>query len=522
LNRNYIGLASSQHDSAIAVVDSKGEVLFAEANERPLKNKRAWNVPPDSMARIGSIVEEFCDPNADLVASLSWSATGVRWSPWIHRLARFKSKFQQTFSSREKQVANTYSLQNIRQSMYKAPQNVSDMLLNLEYRFREADGFDASGRQLIRRGQDHHLCHAATACYTTDSESDAICVVIDGMGEGVCVSCYLYQDGNIVPLSRKPATGRKDQSLYELMRPMLEVRGPTLHQCRDYSKRSNRLLKLRDQWSSPDKAADLAHTGQLVFVELVCELLTEVHRRWGGDRLILGGGCALNSACNGQILERTPFKSLHVPMSPGDDGTSFGAALLAWKSDHLGERPPVCRSPYLGSELSKTAIKRVCELGGLRAKLFSCEADLVDRVADLLAEGCLVGWAHQRVKFREEFRPFAPSILHEFGNDYFEHYQPSPYMERTLKFSRPHEVPGVVHHDGTGRLQSVTQELNPRFYSLIKAFREKTGVPMLLNTSLNVMGRPIVHDVEDAVGLFFTTGLDVLVLNDHVFVKEAD
>lgn len=126
-----------------------------------------------------------------------------------------------------------------------------------------------------------------------------------------------------------------------------------------------------------------------------------------------------------------------------------------------------------------------------------------------------------RVKFREEFRPFAPSILHEHGRAYFEDYQDSPYMERALTF-RPAvraRVPAVVHADGTGRVQSVTAERNPRFHQLLTHFYQLTEVPLLLNTSFNVMGKPIIHSVEDAVSVFCTSGLDVLVIDDYLVEK---
>ena len=128
---------------------------------------------------------------------------------------------------------------------------------------------------------------------------------------------------------------------------------------------------------------------------------------------------------------------------------------------------------------------------------------------------------NQCVKISEEFRPFAPSILDEDGSDYFESYRTSRYMERTLRF-RPEmgrRVPGVVHADGSGRLQSVRREWNPRFHELISAFRALTGIPILLNTSLNVMGKPIVHSVEDCLGVFLTTGIDVLVV-DNILVEK--
>jgi carbamoyltransferase len=176
--------------------------------------------------------------------------------------------------------------------------------------------------------------------------------------------------------------------------------------------------------------------------------------------------------------------------------------------------------------------------------------DIFQATAKLIAEGKIVGWVQGRaefgpralgnrsiladprqlnikdkinalVKFREEFRPFAPSILHEFGPTYFDNYQETPYMERALKFKEEvkHQIPGVVHIDGTGRLQSVRYDYNPKYYNLIKAFHELTGIPILLNTSFNVMGKPIIHSIEDAIAVFMTSGLDVLVIEDKMFVK---
>ena len=125
------------------------------------------------------------------------------------------------------------------------------------------------------------------------------------------------------------------------------------------------------------------------------------------------------------------------------------------------------------------------------------------------------------MKYREAFRPFAPSILAEHGPDWFEAYQDSPFMERTLIWkeeARP-RVPAVVHEDGTGRLQSVTAERNPRYHALLQAFHRRTGVPILLNTSFNIMGKPILHSTEDAILMFYTTGLDALVVEDWLLVK---
>ena len=125
------------------------------------------------------------------------------------------------------------------------------------------------------------------------------------------------------------------------------------------------------------------------------------------------------------------------------------------------------------------------------------------------------------MKYREAFRPFAPSILAEHAADWFENYQDAPYMERTLVWKEAvrDRVPAVVHEDATGRLQSVTAERNPRYHALISAFHGLTGVPVILNTSFNIMGKPILHTAEDAILMFYTSGLDALVIDDWLLVK---
>ena len=175
---------------------------------------------------------------------------------------------------------------------------------------------------------------------------------------------------------------------------------------------------------------------------------------------------------------------------------------------------------------------------------------ICEHAASMLAAGKLVGWVqgkaefgpralgnrsiladprpaemkdriNARVKMREPFRPFAPSILHEYGDEYFESYRESPYMERTLRFRDEvvSKVPAVVHVNGTGRLQTVKREWNPRYFKLIEAFHAITGVPLVLNTSFNIMGKPIIHSVEDAIALFHTSGLGALVIEDYLITK---
>jgi carbamoyltransferase len=268
------------------------------------------------------------------------------------------------------------------------------------------------------------------------------------------------------------------------------------------------------------------------------------------DNLVLAGGCALNSSANGQILSGTPFKRLHVFSAPGDDGNAIGAALLAYLEDHPNYRPPQKHlMPYLGSSMSAETLENVKRFSRI-PKLTDCKGTAPERAGEMLSQGKIIGWIqgraefgpralgnrsiladprspnikdaiNSRVKFREEFRPFAPSILHEFGPTFFEQYQESPYMERTLKFKQEvmNLVPGVVHEDGTGRLQTVKREWNERYFRLIQHFWTLTNVPVVLNTSFNVMGKPISHSVEDVLAVFYTSGLDAVFVEDILIEK---
>jgi carbamoyltransferase len=267
--------------------------------------------------------------------------------------------------------------------------------------------------------------------------------------------------------------------------------------------------------------------------------------------LVLSGGCALNSSFNGEVLARIGFEALYVPSAPADDGNALGAALLAWHEDS-GRVPPMAggfTSPFLGSQIATGALDRSVAMGWT-PNVRRPGGDLHREVAGMLAQGKLIGWArgraefgpralgnrsiladprppeakdriNDRVKRREPYRPFAPAVLHEHGPDWFEDYQPAPYMERTLRFrpSMAGQVPAVVHEDGTGRLQSVRPDWCPDFHALVSEFHRLTGVPILLNTSFNIMGKPILHSAEDALAMLHTTGLDAVVVGEYLVGK---
>jgi len=570
----YLGFSCSQHDPSIAAVDDRGVVVFAQANERGLKNKRGWHAPPDAFGLIEPILDRYVG-DAPVNANLTWSRTALASAPFLAQLSRYAIAALELVRSPDRE-AELWRAWMLRHAIYRAPSSATDLLLNLELRLRERRGFR---ERLRKQGWNHHLCHAMTACFSSPFD-DALCVVMDGMGEGGSTSVYRFQDGRLTRLDRPSianlaslghfysqvcfaagfdpeageewklmglaAYGALDEDLYQTMRAALKVGDGRLSFSRRYTAMMESLLPLRDR--GPIANANVAFTAQRVFEDVLFEFLTHVHGKWGGDNLILSGGCALNSSANGKILHSTPFRRLHVPMAPGDDGNSVGAALLGWQAAHPGQVPPRFSTPYLGSELARSGLDRLRQFGLELCLTAETPDQLVEFLADELAGGAIVGLVRGRaefghralgarsiladprspgirdrinasVKFRESFRPFAPSVLDECGSDYFQDYSYAPYMERTLKWLPERAPPGVNHVDNTGRLQSVTESANPFLYNLISAFRRKTGLPILLNTSFNVMGRPMVHDVEDAVGVFLTSDIDLLVLNDFAFRK---
>lgn len=565
--RNYIGIATTFHDPAIAIINPDGELVFAEGTERYLQLKRAINCMPDEKNRCEKLIKQYCDKDADVVIGTSWSDQYIRSSRWLYPFLKWGA-------------GKAYS---------RDAQHTIEFTLEGQFAVNRLAGLGFSGKfisrnndvKITRKNFNHHLAHAAFACHSSPFD-EAVCAVIDGFGEDGSTGFYTYKGGKITPIKgikRSSGSlgilyaviceacgfdsfqgeewkvmgmapyGKFDQKIYDILASAIKLKDCTIERTAVYKSfftDKPALSKPAPDAHSLDYA-DLAYTGQVFFTDTLSQLLHNLHRRGISDNLVLGGGCGLNSAANGKILQTTPFTGLHVPCAPADDGNAVGAALLAFYEDHPhSQQVKNIRSPYLGTGISKDTLGRVRSFGKLGASTASGK-DIFKATAELLAQGKIIGWMqgkaefgpralgnrsiiadprnprmkdmiNGKVKFREEFRPFAPSILHEHGDEYFEHYQETMYMERALMFKKEvmHKVPAVVHEDGTGRLQTVKKEFNERYYQLITEFYKLTGVPIILNTSFNVMGKPIIHTVEDALATFFTTGLDALVIDDEL------
>jgi len=316
---------------------------------------------------------------------------------------------------------------------------------------------------------------------------------------------------------------------------------------------SDRMVELfgapREPYSEiTQRDMDLAFAMQHVFEEVFFDLLNALHQQVPSENIAMAGGCALNSVANGKLFDCTPFRQTWIQPAAGDEGLAIGAALHTYHTVLKQPRKFVMKNSYLGPEYSDVQIEASLKGAGLQFRKLERQA-LLEAAAEQIAAGKIVGWfqgrtewgpralgnrsivAHPglptmkdtlnaRIKQREWFRPFAPSILADQQSEYFEHDHPSPFMLHVYKI-RPEkrtQLCAVNHVDDTGRLQTVTREENPLYYDLIQAFERKTGIPVILNTSFNE-NEPIVCKPEEAIDCFQRTKMDVLAIGSYLVLK---
>jgi len=294
----------------------------------------------------------------------------------------------------------------------------------------------------------------------------------------------------------------------------------------------------------------VAHSAQEVTERTIVRMASALHARYGADALCIAGGVGLNGVANWRVLQETPFREIFIQPAAGDDGGALGAALWAHHAILGGGRRWRMEDAYLGPAYGAWPCREALEARGLAYRRGTRD-EVLAQAADWIASGLVVGWYQGRmefgpralgcrsiladardpgmkaklnakVKFREPFRPFAPVVPLEDADRYFELGGiEAPYM-LLVPPVRPEMrpvIPAVTHADGTGRVQTVRREQNPRYYDLLRAFEERTGVPVLLNTSFNIRGEPIVCTPADAVNCFLNSGIDALVLGDCLTSK---
>ena len=298
---------------------------------------------------------------------------------------------------------------------------------------------------------------------------------------------------------------------------------------------------------------DIGASAQLVLEDILLKMVNHVYNKTKMKNLCLGGGVALNGVANYRILKEGPFENLHIPPSPGDAGSAVGCAQYLYHCHAKNKRvveestERITDNIYVGPEYSNDEIKSFLDKNKISYDFLERE-QLLKNSAKLIAEGNIVGWyqgkmewgpralgnrsiladprdekmkdvLNEKIKHRESFRPFAPSILEDYISEYFDMDRPSPYMLFVAKVKKPDKIPAVTHIDGTGRLQSVSKEVNPLYYDLINEFYKLTGIPVIINTSMNVMGEPIVNTPEHAYNMILKTDMDYLVMGNYLVRK---
>ena len=558
MGQYHLGLSTSGHDPALAIVDEMGRVVFAEATERFMQDKRAWGIAPDHVTHLQSALSSIgFDPETDsLQVATSWK--------------NVKADVPVTLSNVLLPATDGLWLRELQSA---AQRGAGATLLRLRL---------ASTMPKIRRF-DHHLCHAVSATVFATA-SDAACLVIDGEGEVGAVSLFDLRDRQLKRRWRSwgpgslgtfyawlttlcgfdwrlgeewkvmglAAFGTPKAELQQVLASVLSVEQGRLRFA-DHTilvKAHETLSQFGRSDTAPVlQAADLAASGQAVFADLTDQILASCLEGSEGT-LILSGGCALNSSYNGTIVGRTGFERVFVPPAPADDGNAIGAAMLSWMQTTGETRIPVSNgSAYLGSSSAPKAVGRLSHLQGL-GHVSDISGDSAGQIAKHLAQGKIIGVMRGRAEFgpralgnrsiladprspemkdrinrcvkgREPYRPFAPVIAENQVSEWFERPQPSPYMSVTLPWRAAGmaRVPAVVHEDGTGRLQTVSPTNAAWMHDLTQAFGALTGVPIVLNTSFNIMGKPIIHSVEDALAVFATSGLDAVLIDDYLIEK---
>ncbi|TWT82825.1 Decarbamoylnovobiocin carbamoyltransferase [Planctomycetes bacterium CA13] len=585
-----LGISAYYHDSAVALIQD-GHPIAAASEERFSRKKHDASFP--------TLALKACLDHANVrIADIDY--VGFYEKPLL--------KFDRLLETYLAYAPRGY------RSFARAMPDWLQTKLHLPREIRKELGGDYRRRIVFC---EHHQSHAASAFFPSPFPKAAI-LTIDGVGEwattcwgigsdhrfdlkqeirfphslGLLYSAFTYFCGfrvnsgeyklmglapygkpRFASLFHEELVTLFDDGSYRLNMDFFDF----CHKLRMTGRRLERLLGVpRRLPDTPVREVDMdiAASIQSVTEDIVLRMAGYVHQQTGLDSLCMAGGVALNCVSNGRLLREGPFKHIWVQPAAGDAGGALGIAWSIWHQMLGNHRVPCTQDSQQGSFLGP-AIDQQNEIEallhqGATAKHYTTEKELCSHVANLIANGHVVGWAQGRmefgprslgnrsilgdprnpemqttmnlkIKYRESFRPFAPSVLRERAHDHFqvEPNSDQPYMLFT-SFVNPEkrieqdqsfvgvervrhprsDLPAITHLDYSARVQTVDPERHPRYHALITEFYHQTGCPVLINTSFNVRGEPIVQSAADAYRCFMATEMDVLVVGDHVFLKE--
>lgn len=564
-----LGLTTLGDSAATLICD--GRLIAAAEEERFSRVKHHSGFPYSAM--------QFCLDHAGIKIS-DVRHVSLYWKPWILRhkamqavksLAISADMFRARVDRGVAQVSDSYL------GMFKLPWMIRKEYGSSDFRFRYLE---------------HHICHAASAFLVSPFDSAAI-FTLDGTGEETTTMFSHGRDTKIRPLKRIKLPHSLGQfysaitnylgfdmfggdewkvmglaaygepEFYDFLAKRVlsrngnydfhvNIRVLDHHLAKRY-KFSGELIGAIGPARQPHEELTKRHqnvaaSAQKVLEDIVLHLLEGLHRETGEENLCLAGGVAFNSVMNGRIINESPFKRVFIQPAAGDAGCSLGAAFFTYNSILKNPRVSRMEHVYWGPSFTNQQCIAALKSAGLEFETFP-EEELIRRVAQLIADGAIVGWfqgrmefgpralgnrsfladprradmrelLNKKVKLREWFRPLAPSMLEEASVTIFGVPRHDPYM--VTVFTVPEEqrtrIPAVVHVDNTARPQTVSRATNPRYWKLIKEFERLTGVPVLLNTSFNIQ-EPIVCRPEDAIKTFQSANFDALVLEDNLALR---
>ena len=545
---NIVGMQEFGHDtSAVLLEDNKIKLAIEEERINRIKHSDGFNLggeaPLNSFKYCSSVAKNSIDKY-----SFGWDFTSKR-----------------IFNLIKRGILNKITRQRVGMYGFPIRKLVYGHTIGLWKRKKFFDSFDKSKIRFV----DHHLAHAASS-YRCSGFKNANILIIDGAGEESSTSLYAGKDGRIDKLKSFPAVNSLGQ-LYENITSLLGMgmfgEGKTMGLAsygkydsalsdilevnkRGYLVNWNKIKKLNKYKRKDGKITkeheDIAATLQVSLEKAVLNLAELLYDQTGYKNLCLGGGVALNCKMNSVILNSDFVKNIYVPSSPNDAGVALGAALEIAAQN--GQRFKKLNHAYLGPEYSDREIETELKRSNLK---FESREDVERVAAELISRGNVIGWFQGRMEFgpralgnrsiladptnlkiadkvndikhRERWRPLAPSVLDEKKGKYFKKSYSSPFMSLAfqVKEEKQKEIPAVTHIDGSARVQTVNKETNPKFYKLIREFYKITGTPVVLNTSFNDMGQPIVMTPKDAIESFKKMRLDCLILGNCLLHKNG-
>ncbi len=586
---NILGISAFYHDSAACLVQD-GKIIAAAQEERFTRKKHDADYPQhavDYCLKAGGITAKeldlvvfyekpFLKFERLLESYMSYAPKGLfsflkAMPVWIKQKLWIKSLIQEKLGCEPKVIFPEHHESHAASAFYPSPYQ--------EAAFLTADGVGewatasygiGKGNQLeiladIRFPHSLGLLYSAFTYYTGFRVNS---------GEYKLMGLAPYGDGKYKDLILKHLIDIKEDGSFKLNLEYFDFAvGLTMTNSKFHDLFEGPPRKPESKITQKDM--DLAKSIQEVTEEVMLKMAKHIHKTTGMKHLCLSGGVALNCVANGRILREGPFESLWIQPAAGDAGGALGAALYGWYQ-HLGHprnsdnKNDFMKGSYLGPEYSNDEIQSFLDAEKIIYKKLS-DAELPKAVADLIAQEKVLGWFHGRlefgpralggrsiigdarspkmqevmnlkIKFRESFRPFAPSVMEEEVTKYFEIHQPSPYMllvapvQKNLRREMNEEeqkkfgidklnvvrstVPAVTHVDYSARIQTVRSEVNPPYYATLKELRDRHNCATIINTSFNVRGEPLVMTPQDAYRCFMRTEMDYLILENFILDKK--